>query len=233
MKICECHDEDYRHELKYYISIEEACLLRKRLFQLLYPDPHSDEFGKYNIASVYFDNMDNRSLKASLLGLSRRKKYRIRAYNGDDSFISLEKKEKRGDLSRKIACRIDRDLYDNIMYGNYEPLLQLHTPPAEEFYYELRCNGYRPKTVVAYERQVFLHPVSDVRITLDTKIRASTTSLDIFDGAGTFAPVLPQHLILLEVKYDHFLPDYIAALLPTNAAPRLSNSKYMFGRSYR
>ena len=99
----------------------------------MYPDPHSDENGKYTISSVYFDNMSNISLKASLLGVPKRKKFRIRAYNHDDSFICIEKKEKRGNLSRKTTCRISREIYNGILYGNYAPLLQLNNPLAKEF----------------------------------------------------------------------------------------------------
>lgn len=224
---------DYRHELKYYISIPRSMELVNRLMPFMSFDPHTDERGQYLISSVYFDTDDNQAYYASVDGLNMRKKYRIRAYNHSDSFISLEKKQKRGSLGRKTSVRITREIYDNILYDDGKLLLTLNDPLADEFYSQIITQGYKYKTIVEYTRRAFIYPVSDVRITLDTNIRGSATGYDIFYDAYATVPVVPPCYVVLEVKYDHFLSDHIRALLPPEASLQTAISKYAYGRTYQ
>ena len=90
----------YRHENKFFVSIAEALDIASKLQGVMKYDPHADRLGKYIISSVYFDNYENRALKASETGVPRREKFRIRAYNRNDDYIKLEKKEKIRNLCR-------------------------------------------------------------------------------------------------------------------------------------
>lgn len=227
----ELHDDGYRHENKYFMSINEAAMLRRRLCDIMKRDPNSDGTRRYIISSLYFDDMDDRSLAASNIGYPYRKKYRIRIYNHDDSFISLEKKEKKIDLSKKTTLRISRADYDDILMSHFEVLKKYNDPLADEFYYDTKHAGYRPKTVVEYTREVYTYPISNVRITFDTDIKSSTCSADLFSSTG-LVPVMPWFAVLLEVKFDHVLPEFISDLLPQNVMNRVSNCKYALGRTY-
>ena len=82
----------YRHELKYSISLADRLALAQRLRPLMQRDPHTDETGRYTIRSVYFDNYKDKALREKLSGVQTREKFRIRYYNEDLSFITLEKK---------------------------------------------------------------------------------------------------------------------------------------------
>ena len=84
----------YRHELKYSISLADRMALVQRLRPLMQRDPHTDETGRYTIRSVYFDNYKDKALREKLSGVQTREKFRIRYYNEDLSFITLEKKIK-------------------------------------------------------------------------------------------------------------------------------------------
>ncbi len=230
--IMEDTSTDFRHELKYYVSHAEAAALTDRLIKVLPFDRYSLEGGKYLISSVYFDTPYDRSLHAVTDGLLMRKKYRIRAYNHSDSFISLERKSKRGPLCRKESLRIDRDTYDDIMYNGGKKLPELHEPLADEFYNMLKFEGYIPKTIVEYTRRAFVSPISNVRITLDSFIKGSSCGTDMFYDCPTLVYTVPPCYVVLEVKYDRFLPDFIRNLLPNEASMQTSVSKYVYGRTF-
>lgn len=223
---------DYRHEQKYYITLTQATELTDRLSKVMKFDRYSVDHGKYLISSVYFDTPDDRSLSGTEAGLLKRKKYRIRAYNHDDSFISLERKSKRGSLGKKESVRIDRAIYDDIMYRRGRSLLTLDSDLAREFYHMINVEGYRPKTVVEYTRRAFVSDASNVRITLDMNIKGSGAGTDMFLDCGTFVYTVPPCWVVLEVKYDHFLPDHIRNLLPDASVMQSSCSKYVYGRTF-
>ncbi|MBP5208749.1 MAG: polyphosphate polymerase domain-containing protein [Clostridia bacterium] len=224
--------QDYRHELKYFITPVQATELTARLCQVMKFDRYSVERGNYLISSVYFDTPENRSLAGTEAGLLKRKKYRIRAYNHSDSFISLERKTKRGTLGKKESVRITRRIYDDIMYRRGESLLTLDSDLAHEFYHMLNVEGYRPKTVVEYNRRAFVADASNVRITLDSNIKGSGAGVDMFVDSGSLVYTVPPCWVVLEVKYDHFLPDYIRNLLPDDSVMQSACSKYVFGRTF-
>ena len=50
------------------------------------------------------------------------------------------------------------------------------------------------------------------------------------DDRLSLVPVLPEHMHLLEVKYDELLPDFIAELLDIGNLRRVTFSKYSICR---
>ena len=95
----------YRHEVKHVIDRFEAAELRPRLRAVMHSDSHARN-GVYFIRSLYFDDGSDSALREKLDGVSRREKFRIRFYNGDLSFIMLEKKCKLGGLCAKEQARL-------------------------------------------------------------------------------------------------------------------------------
>lgn len=83
---------DFRHEWKHEIGQGDLLALRARLRAVMAWDEHSVN-GKYEIRSLYFDNLADRALREKIDGVNSREKFRVRYYNGDTSFILLEKKE--------------------------------------------------------------------------------------------------------------------------------------------
>ena len=83
----------YRHEIKYKISNSAAEVLKQKLSLILKKDKNAFyEDGSYIIKSLYFDDRDSSSYYEKLDGVLYRKKYRIRIYNDNDTFIRLEKR---------------------------------------------------------------------------------------------------------------------------------------------
>ncbi len=232
MKMFERDGSEYRHEYKYVIGLDKASELSQRLHGLMRFDKHSDANGKYLISSVYFDSPNDSDLFLSQSGAEKRKKYRIRAYNHDDSFISMEIKEKDRYLCRKRSLTINRKIYDEIIYGDYTVLKNLNNEVADEFYYKMKIGNYRPKTTVEYVRRVFVYDVSNVRITLDEQIKGSSGSADMFKDSHSLVPTFSPLANVLEVKFDEFLPYHLKAALPSDLIPRQSVSKYVYGRMF-
>ncbi len=80
----------FRNEVKHEISSGDLLILRQRLWMVMKPDEHAVD-GRYEIRSLYFDNLDDKALREKLDGVNIREKYRIRLYNHDHSIIHLER----------------------------------------------------------------------------------------------------------------------------------------------
>ena len=92
----------YRHEWKHEINYADMLTLRTRLPAVMHRDGHAIN-GAYQIRSLYFDTLSDKALREKIDGVDIREKLRIRYYNGDTSFIVLEKKEQEERALRKGA----------------------------------------------------------------------------------------------------------------------------------
>ena len=101
-------EKNFRHEYKYLISRQAADLLRLRLPHVMQPDRHAGPTGQYTIRSLYFDDLDFGAFYEKVSGVDNRTKFRIRCYNYEDKIFKLEKKEKKGHLTRKTAQTVSK-----------------------------------------------------------------------------------------------------------------------------
>lgn len=220
----------YRHELKQIISPAEAVMLRRRLDAVMQRDGHSVN-GSYTISSLYFDNMCDKALKEKLSGVSCREKFRLRCYNGDTEHIWLEKKSKINALCLKQRCEISRSTAQEIIGSG----AMWHPDEPDGLLAELAAKmavfGLRAKTVVDYEREAFVYPAGNVRVTLDGGIRMSLRPDDFLNNDRLVIPAR-QEGIILEVKWDEFLPDVIRGVVQPGSARTESFSKYAACRVY-
>ena len=81
----------YRNEIKHWITPGDAAAIRTNLKAVASIDKHAAKDGFYRIRSLYFDDLNNTALWEKLDGVNERRKFRIRYYNDDFSFITLEK----------------------------------------------------------------------------------------------------------------------------------------------
>ncbi|MBE5792189.1 MAG: polyphosphate polymerase domain-containing protein [Clostridia bacterium] len=221
-----------RHELKYFINKGDMIALGHRLGGLMKADAHADERGEYFIRSLYFDDAYNTAYYDKVSGVMGRDKYRIRIYNLSDQVIYLERKRKIGDLIQKSSVRISRKLCEQLMDGNPNSLLKANHPLLSDMYREMRTKLLKPVVLVDYTREVFLLPVENVRITFDKGLKTAVNSTDLFNpNLMTVSPLDDGHEIL-EVKYDHFLPDTVSALLADTPVIRSAISKYILCRRF-
>ena len=94
---------DYRHEIKHRITAGDAAAIRANMTAVGRLDSHAADKGYYRIRSLYFDDPMNTALWEKLDGVNERRKYRIRYYNDDLSYIMLECKMKRDGVGAKLS----------------------------------------------------------------------------------------------------------------------------------
>ncbi|WZL82565.1 polyphosphate polymerase domain-containing protein [Vallitaleaceae bacterium 9-2] len=222
----------YRNELKYIIDENTAGIIRGRIKHVCPFDKNSDEQGFYQVTSLYFDDYNNSALGDNVIGRLRRKKYRIRIYNGDDHNIRLEKKVKHNQVGFKETCQLTREQYNMIMQKNYSQLKSTSKALLiQEFCLDALQRKLQPKVIVDYDRQTFVYQYGDVRVTLDYDIRHSTHGEDLFNPNMLYLAALNPNQVVLEIKYTGFLPEHIKQLVQQNVTKRQSISKYTLCRS--
>lgn len=221
---------DFRHEWKHEIDLSDLTALRRRLRAAARPDPHAPG-GRYQIRSLYFDTPSDRALREKLDGVNRREKFRIRTYNGNSSFIHLEKKSKLGGLCAKESAPLTVEEVRLLIAGNLDWMPQDSRPLLQELYTKMRTQRLRPKTIVDYTREAYVYGPGNVRVTMDYGIRTGLGSTDFLDHGSVTIPI-PGSPIILEVKWDAFLPDTIRAAVALEGRRTAPYSKYAACRAY-
>ena len=208
----------YRHEWKHEINRSDLITLRQRLRAVAKIDPHAID-GRYMIRSLYFDTPADKALREKLDGVNRREKFRIRYYNGDTSLIHLERKSKLDGLGTKAS--------DVLTAGEAQAI----RPLVQELYSKMRSQNLRPKTIVDYTREPFYYPPGNVRVTLDYDIRTGLGCTGFLNPGCVTVPA-GDAPILLEVKWDAYLPDTIRAAVGLESRRSSAFSKYAQCRIY-
>ena len=221
---------DFRHEWKHEIDLSDLTALRRRLRAAARPDPHAPG-GRYQIRSLYFDTPSDRALREKLDGVNRREKFRIRTYNGNSSFIHLEKKSKLGGLCAKESAPLTVEEVRLLIAGNLDWMPQDSRPLLQELYTKMRTQRLRPKTIVDYTREAYVYGPGNIRVTMDYGIRTGLGSTDFLDHGSVTIPI-PGSPIILEVKWDAFLPDTIRAAVALEGRRTAPYSKYAACRAY-
>ena len=88
-----------------------------------------------------------------------------------------------------------------------------------------------PKTIVDYTRQPFIYGPGNVRVTFDYNIRTSLTCRDFLKWDCVTFPA-GDFTILLEVKWDDYLPSIIRDAVQTPGRRVGAFSKYAQCRIY-
>lgn len=222
----------YRHELKYFINQGTAAELAARLKATMDLDRHTNENGEYHIRSLYFDDAIDAAVREKMDGVEERKKFRIRIYNFSDSFISLECKHKTGAYINKYSAVISRELCDDICAGRIGNLVHYDAPIVRELYYQMSCRYLRPAVIVDYYRMPFVAEYQEVRITLDRDLRTGVFSKTLFDPDLPTVPALDSYDLILEVKFNEYLPEYYHRLAQTDYNLHAAASKYVICRKF-
>lgn len=220
-----------RHELKYPIDMLQYQVLQKKMDTLLKPDPYMGAKKQYNIRNLYFDDFWESAYHQKEAGVPNRKKYRIRIYNHSDAVIKFERKTKISHHILKESTRISRADAEQIISGNYNFLAHTQNNLLKAFLMEHRCKSMRPAVVVEYDREAYVHPVGKVRITFDTGLRTSLGAVSFFDSELCTMTIQSAPSIILEIKYNEVLAQFICGLFPDTIRPRLAIGKFSHCRN--
>ena len=237
----------WRHELKFII--DEAAF--HRLYFGLRPVMHHDRhangddpsgFSGYRIRSLYFDDAGRSGIFDKLTGSDPRHKFRIRIYNDNDQVIHLEKKIKSGNLTQKRSCRLSHDQTDALLQGEVDSLFddalimyqeadgrgqRRQAVLLQQFYTEIRTRLLSPVLLVDYERIPLVWPDGNVRITFDRFLSTGIYRQELWDPDAALLPALDHGQLIMEVKYDHFLPDFIRSAIQLPGTSLVAVSKYV------
>lgn len=219
-------EKGYRHEYKYLISKSAAQLLKLRLAGLMERDPHAGPTGQYTIRSLYFDDLHHSAYEEKADGIRDREKFRIRIYNYDTSVIRLEKKEKLGELTRKTGQTItlqDACHFENRLSG---PCPDSTGDLTNLFRYKI-AGGLRPVVLVDYDRTPFVCSAGQTRITLDENLRTRPYCGSLTASDRAMIPVFGEDQVVLEVKFNDYLPGVLATALEDIPRVNLAISKYV------
>lgn len=219
-----------RHEWKHEITAADRLVLSSRLSAAARRDGHGQN-GRYEIRSLYFDDPRDTALREKLDGVARREKFRIRYYNGDASYICLEKKVKWDGLCGKRSVLLSTQEVQLLLDGNLGWMPSSGRPLIQELYWKMKANGLRPRTLVDYTRDAYVFPAGNVRVTLDFNIRTGLGSTDFLNPSAITVPAGDAPAIL-EVKWDEFLPDIIRDAVQLPGRHTSSFSKYAACRIY-
>lgn len=221
----------YRSEWKYCEKEADLLAMKQKLAAILKYDSYAGENGKYVIHSLYFDDYKDTCARENVAGEGRRFKYRIRYYENNSDQLWLEKKEKKNSYCLKRKCAVSKKEYQqmiegdvlNVFWDTKEQLLR-------EFCLDIVTKRFMPRVIVNYEREAFVDPISNIRITIDYNISASD-EINRFLGGDYFKiPILEKEKHVLEVKFDDVLPSYIKGILQSDILEQQSFSKYYLGR---
>lgn len=215
-----------RHEIKILLSYGEYISMASKIKYVAVPDKHSLSNGEYFIRSLYLDDMYNTAFITKISGVDNRKKYRIRCYNNSKDVIKFECKNKYNNRIHKISFNITFEQYNMFMEGNYDFLTSIDHPLAGEIYGLIKSRGLCPSVIADYDREAYLHPLSNTRLTFDKNLCAGINSFNIFDDSMYTLPVFQNSSVIFEIKYNDYIPAHIADIIASLRGTKMALSKF-------
>lgn len=230
-----------RSEIKYYIQPMMVQPILEQCRTYIEHDEHSLNRPdcRYTIRSLYYDSPKLDFYWEKLDGIKVRRKLRIRTYNeyNRDSVAFLEIKRRYG-----TAIVKERAKY------NFDELVKIMSSPENIWLtYEQSANhslilgkwvdnivrwSLEPTILVVYEREPYVgrfKDENDVRITFDYNVRARyTESPDEIFREDNMTPVVFDRIIL-ELKFNHFMPKWMRRMVQMMNLKQRSISKYCMG----
>ena len=222
----------YRHEYKYPISELEAAILKQRVKDIMSLDPHVSLEGMYLISSLYFDDYYDSCYNENENGTDPREKFRIRIYNNNTDRISLECKRKEHGKTLKTSCKLSKEQVEDTIHGVSIKGDSRSDPLLLKFIEAQHSRNLKPKVIVEYKRVPYIYRIGNVRVTFDSQLTSSNYVEKFLEGNYPKRPVMPKGKLLLEVKFDEFLPDYLYDIMQLNNLTQTAFSKYYLCRKY-
>ncbi|MCL2167246.1 MAG: VTC domain-containing protein, partial [Clostridiales bacterium] len=91
-----------------------------------------------------------------------------------------------------------------------------------------RYQHLRPRSIVDYRREAYAFRAGNVRVTFDSNIRTSNSVSGFLQPGLCTIPAAGA--ILMEIKYDGFLPDLIRDVVQIACRSQTEFSKYVAAR---
>ncbi|RRF99411.1 MAG: VTC domain-containing protein [Coriobacteriaceae bacterium] len=209
-----------RCEVKYLLDPGQ----RERLCRLMERSMVPDEYGASTIRSLYLDTPTLFFARRSAEHPLYKEKLRIRSYapSRPEDEVFLELKKKHEGIVYKRRCRMVLRDAVALCAGRRVPKNQIQEEIA---YTAMREGGVAPSAFIAYEREAFFgRDDRDLRLTLDSHVRARWSSLDLVSAEGE--ELLEPGCSLLEIKSPKAMPLWLVGFLSKERLRKTSFSKY-------
>lgn len=214
-----------RLEQKYIISYKDYYYLKNMISSLLIHDVHNEKEA-YFVNSIYFDDIVYTGVSDKVFGNEYHKKYRIRYYN-NEKIKKLELKEKVAEVSTKYTSTIDDETFHAILHKNIDVLEnKFQDSLIRRFTLDMLLNHLSPTCFISYKREAYKDHDNNVRITFDFSLDGARYDIE---EMGVLLPLLEQHKIILEIKYETYLPKELKTVLNKVNINQISYSKYLLG----
>lgn len=144
-----------------------SLILKQRLALAMNVDKNSVNLDNtYFIRSLYFDDINSTAYYEKIDGVLYRKKYRIRIYNNDSSFIRLERKWKHNNMTSKDQLKISKENCINLLTNQFDNIDKelLNNSLMKEFITDIKVFGLKPSVIVDYKRLAYTYPLSLIHI---------------------------------------------------------------------
>jgi len=190
---------------------------------------HVDEYGKYEISSLYYDdNSFSLAIRSSCDKLNniklRARKYSHNMYNEFDS-VMFERKERIN--GRIIKTRATMPFVSVCSLSSAKSSPKPDNKTALEIFNFMVENELNPEILVKYMRQAYIFPENtDLRLTIDTNITAckyNSPNPKISESSS----LIPQDKYLMEIKYYETVPMWLISALEENGIHKVDFSKYV------
>jgi len=226
-----------RREAKYVLASEAiAKAIRDSIQPYMIPDPHAADLpgNRYTLVSLYLDTPALDFYLDTVNGEKNRHKLRIRRYFKPGSPAFFEVKSRVDDIIRKRRAPVVPEAIDELLTGAMPRRSHLVNQESSHlvdllFFRELmQMANATPRMRVQYIREPYVNPFDrQLRITFDRQVICSpTNTTDVLGETDTWhsACSLP---VILEIKFDHIMPEWVARLIRRFDLVRTSIPKYV------
>ena len=220
-----------RYELKYLLDQEAAAQLRLDLTPHMQKDPYCRQSNGYLVNSLYFDTPDFEFFSQKIEGQRYRHKIRLRTYGPSADKIFLEMKKKINNCIHKNRAAAPLEKLRHLLEGDHaQPESIFNGANAftgiDNVLYIARQFQVIPAVGVIYHRRALIGQQDPrLRITFDERIAAQDPLLGL-NLSDSPRLIFEPHLVVLEVKVNHYLPIWLARIIEKFNLHLRSISKY-------
>lgn len=216
-----------RYENKYIVTTHQVEMLKCYMEGICFRDDFAGEKGCYNIRSLYFDDYWSNSYWDNEIGIEPRSKFRIRVYNCNFDEVFLEQKIRIGGKIYKERVQVSREFCELLIRDEWQKILYPTTDAVfNRFLTMYHTRILRPQIIIEYDREPYIYPDGDVRITFDRNISFSD-NVELFFEKDIFEqPIMGDRQEVLEIKFKNFLPDILYQGINLKYMQQESFSKY-------
>jgi len=225
-----------RKEMKFLLTKAQMEALLPHLSQYMYPDDYCKNGTDYCIYNIYFDTDDNYLIRTSLSKPNHKEKLRVRSYSSpatpeDIVFLELKKKTDGIVHKRRVAMTL-REAQEFIESGKRPEISKyMQEQVINELLFFLKQHAVHPVTYISYKRMAFFGKDDySFRITFDSNITTRRTDLTL-EKSSYGEQLLQPEQCLMEIKFSHAIPFWLAELLSEQKLYNTSFSKY--GTEYK